>query len=326
MTTTKQFDFLNRLTSISSTTAVATISSSAYNCNSANQRTAMTNADGTFWIYQYDQLGQVISGKAHWPEGTPVPGEQFEYTFDDIGNRTRTAAGGDQWGRNLRYAAYGANPLNQYTNRTVPPAVDLLGSATNIARVTVNNQATYRHNDFFEFFLMTKGFNNCGGWDNLWRFDTYSGLGIVRHKVWLVQEVIGTSETYDCKGDPAQETVGFHWWEALKVVINSSSPSYTDHDAWPGHYPRTYGSKRVDVFSELLPHSSRFTKDIKRWGRSRRTGDMYRSETQPSWWPGPAIATAERHTSEVWNCCCPDITIPDWSPKHSGDPSQPPQP
>jgi hypothetical protein len=71
----------------------------------------------------------VISGKKYWSDGTPVAGQQFQYGFDDIGNRTSTAQGGDQWGANLRYASYGANSLNQYTNRTVPSYVDVLGSA-----------------------------------------------------------------------------------------------------------------------------------------------------------------------------------------------------
>ena len=59
--------------------------------NSANQRTRTTHADGSYWIYQYDTLGQVTSGKRFWPDGTPVAAQQFEYGFDDIGNR-QTAA------------------------------------------------------------------------------------------------------------------------------------------------------------------------------------------------------------------------------------------
>jgi len=31
--------------------------------NSTNQRTKMTLADGSWWEYRYDALGQVISGK-----------------------------------------------------------------------------------------------------------------------------------------------------------------------------------------------------------------------------------------------------------------------
>ena len=62
----------------------------------------------------------MTSGKKYWSDGTIVAGEQFTYAFDDIGNRTSTARGGDQTGSNLRSAAYYANALNQYTSRTIP--------------------------------------------------------------------------------------------------------------------------------------------------------------------------------------------------------------
>ncbi|MCI0540091.1 MAG: hypothetical protein L0Z50_33210 [Verrucomicrobiales bacterium] len=86
-------------------------------------------ADGSYWIYLYDTLGQVISGKRKWADHTPVAGQQFEYGFHDIGNRTSTKVGGDAAGANLRSATHTANNLNQYTSRTVPGAVDILGLA-----------------------------------------------------------------------------------------------------------------------------------------------------------------------------------------------------
>ena len=150
MTTTKTFDYLNRLTSISSSSpSSSSLSSFAYVYNSANQRTAVTNADNARWVYQYDALGQVISGKKYWSDGTPVAGQQFEYTFDDIGNRKTTRAGGSEYGTGLRSASYAANSLNQYTSRTVPGAVDIIGSANSNATVTVNNQPTYRKGEYF---------------------------------------------------------------------------------------------------------------------------------------------------------------------------------
>ena len=48
-------------------------------------------AVGSYWIYQSDTLGQVTSGKRFWADGTPVAGQQFEYGFDDIGNRQSAA-------------------------------------------------------------------------------------------------------------------------------------------------------------------------------------------------------------------------------------------
>jgi YD repeat-containing protein len=98
MTTTRSYDFLNRMTDIASRIGVATVSISAYAYNAANQRTAHTIADNARWVYTYDDLGQVISGKKYWSDGTPVAGQQFEYGFDDIGNRKQIKAGGDENG------------------------------------------------------------------------------------------------------------------------------------------------------------------------------------------------------------------------------------
>ena len=89
------------------------------------------------------------SGRKYWPDQTPVAGQQFEYTYDDIGNRTATKAGGDQNGANLRSASYSANNLNQYTNRTVPGAVDVMGVGFATNAVTVNGQTAYRKGEYF---------------------------------------------------------------------------------------------------------------------------------------------------------------------------------
>ena len=76
LTTTKTHDNLNRLSAINSSNGVAgVVSAHAYQLNSANQRTASTTAEGSYWVYQYDALGQVISGKKHWSDGTPVAGQ-----------------------------------------------------------------------------------------------------------------------------------------------------------------------------------------------------------------------------------------------------------
>ncbi|MDR3412851.1 MAG: RHS repeat-associated core domain-containing protein, partial [Formivibrio sp.] len=149
MTTAKQYDFLNRLTSIQSSAGAAPVASFNYQYNSANQRTQVTNADSSSWVYQYDSLGQVISGRKYWANGTPVAGQQFTYNFDDIGNRQASASGGDASGSNLRSANYAANNLNQYTSRDVPGYAPVLGSANANATVTVNLQRAVRQGNYF---------------------------------------------------------------------------------------------------------------------------------------------------------------------------------
>ena len=161
LVTTKTYDNLNRLANISSTKpGNVTVASFNYEFNQANKRTRTTLADSSYWLYQYDNLGQVTSAKKYWADGSPVPGEQLEYAFDNIGNRSTTKAGGDQAGQNLRSATYTANAVNQYSERTVPGAVDLIGSANPNATVTYNNGPVYRHGSFFE---KTVTLNNAAG-------------------------------------------------------------------------------------------------------------------------------------------------------------------
>jgi RHS repeat-associated protein len=96
---------------------------------------------------------QVISGKKYWSDGTPVAGQQFEYSFDDIGNRKETRAGGGGAGLNLRSASYSASALNQYTSRDVPGFVDIVGVANPGGAVTVNGNAAQRQGEYFHHAL-----------------------------------------------------------------------------------------------------------------------------------------------------------------------------
>src|SRR6059036_3346297 len=169
MTTTKPYDYLNRLLSISSSPSSSSSLpiNYAYAYNDANQRTRVALNDGSFWIYQYDALGQVTSGKKYFSDNTPVPGQQFEYGFYDIGNRTSTKAGGDQSGAGLRPASYTANSLNQYTSRTVPNAFDVLGIANVSSSVTVNSSAAdYRRGEYFQELVSVNN-SSTSVWQNV---------------------------------------------------------------------------------------------------------------------------------------------------------------
>jgi len=134
MTTSRQYDKLNRLQSVTDipvcSSGIADPKSYSYTYNDANQRIRTTLADGSYWVYLYDKLGQVVSGKRYWSDSTPVAGQQFEYGFDDIGNRTATKAGGDQNGEDLRPASYSNNLLNELTSRDVPNQFDVIGAAS----------------------------------------------------------------------------------------------------------------------------------------------------------------------------------------------------
>jgi hypothetical protein len=52
-----------------------------------------------------------------------VSGQNYGYAFDDIGNRRFTTQGGTTFVSSV----YTANLLNQYTQRTVPGVIEVMG-------------------------------------------------------------------------------------------------------------------------------------------------------------------------------------------------------
>ena len=142
LATSKVYDHLNRLKSISNVVGSQVVSSHAYTYNNANQRIRATLVDGSYWVYTYDERGQVIGGNHYWSDGQPVAGQQFGYEFDGIGNRIRTSTNG-------RTEEYAPNNLNQYTQKKVSGTADVIGTADPTATVTVNSQRASRHGAYF---------------------------------------------------------------------------------------------------------------------------------------------------------------------------------
>jgi YD repeat-containing protein len=216
MTTRKQYDYLCRLTSISSTPS----NSFSYLYNSANQRTMDRLADSSYWRYGYDPLGQVISGVKYWSDQTRVAGEQFGYTFDTIGNRTQTQAGGDQHGQNLRLASYTDNTLNQISSRTVPGYADVMGDglATNV--LTVNGTPAYRKNEYFRQQLSV---NNTSA--PVWEPVTVaaSGQSSVTGHVYVPQTP--ENYNYDADGNLLSDGRWNYAWDGENRLLNMTSLS-----------------------------------------------------------------------------------------------------
>lgn len=227
MTTTKSYDYVNRLTGISSTSAVAAVSF-AYAYNSANQRTRVDEADGSYWLYEYDSLGQVTSAKRYASGGYIVPGQQHEYTYDDIGNRKTAKSGGNQYGTSLRESTYGVNSLNQYTNRTVPGYIEVQGSAHASATVTVNNESTTRQGAYYRKELTV---NNAPSavWQSITNIAVLAGAGtngtdIVTTKTGnALLPKTPEGFTYDADGNLTSDGRFNYTWDAENRLLQVES-------------------------------------------------------------------------------------------------------
>ncbi len=84
----------------------------------------------------------LFHGKRHFSDSVPVGGKQWEYAFDQIGNRESTR---NSRGQNSITATYTANSVNQYTQRSVPGEIFATGTASNQATVTVREGTNTAH-------------------------------------------------------------------------------------------------------------------------------------------------------------------------------------
>jgi RHS repeat-associated protein len=224
MTTTRTHDNLNRLTLIQTSVGATPVKSFSYKYNLVNQRTNLAFLDNSFWEYKYDSLGQVSSAKHHLSAGLQMLGQQYEYGYDDIGNRKFAASGGNEWGR-LRYANYTANNLNQYTQRINPGEVDVTGAAALSATVTVNDFPTLRQGEYYWADVPTS--NHLGA-----RFLSLTNYGVINDGSQdLVSEVKGNllipagqeAFTHDFDGNLTVDSLWNYTWDAENRLIKMTT-------------------------------------------------------------------------------------------------------
>ena len=219
MTTRKTYDYLNRLTQVSSQPSASGLMPIAYNYsyNLANQRTRNSLADGSYWVYGYDWLGQATNACKYFADGTRVPGQQFHYRFDTIGNRIQTGNGGDASGENLRTAHYTANDLNQVIQRDVPGTNDILGAALAANPVTVNGRTASRKG---EYFWSDAGINNTA---------TPAWLGVTNISANAINQgnlfIAKTPEIffYDADGNLTNDGRWAYVWDAENRLIQMTA-------------------------------------------------------------------------------------------------------
>jgi len=226
MTTRREYDLLNRLRRVESlSTATNTLRLVFdYQYNQANQRRRIDNGDGTHWVIEYDDLGQVVGGKKYWPDGSAVPGQQFEYDFDDIGNRTAHRYGGDATGQSskLREVGYAANSLNQYTSRTNVSVVDLLGLATEGSVVTVggSTNGVYRRGEYFH----RAATNTANTWPSLTNVVSKLGTSVTNVGSIFIPPT-PEAFTHDADGNLTQDGRWDYTWDGENRLIQVESKS-----------------------------------------------------------------------------------------------------
>jgi YD repeat-containing protein len=265
------FDRLNRLQQVLNQPSAAgqPAERHAYTYNAAQQRIRDELADGSSWNWEYDRLGQVIGGRKSWPDGSPVAGQQFEYGFDDIGNRVSQKRGGDANGANLRSTTYVVNPLNQITSRTVVGSryLDLIGLAEPGTTVTAGGVTATRRGELWRAEL------NLGTGNPLWQSVniTTSDGGSLANALYRVPP---SSEvpTYDADGNLTADGLWTYTWDAENRLISMQSQALVP----------TAGRRKLDFEYDPL---------------GRRIGRIVSTGASGSWVP----TSTTRWLYEGWN-------------------------
>ena len=155
MTTEKTYDKLNRLKSITSTPSGSGQLPFAYaaSYNNLNQRIQTTLDDGSYWIYEYDNFGQLVYANKYFVDGTLIPGQNYGYSHSQIGNRINGGLSNvglnNVSGISYYYITNSIN-VNQYTRRLGPNGFGIMGIADADESVSINGEdPTYRRGEYF---------------------------------------------------------------------------------------------------------------------------------------------------------------------------------
>jgi hypothetical protein len=154
MNTAREYEYGFRLRMIDNKVKGKSISSHEYWYDDLNRRRRAHLQDNSFWKYEYNARNELVFAKRYWPDHELVAGQQFEFGYDNIGNRTEAKSGGDSNGQNLITVTNSINQLNQYTTNGVPDKVDVFGLVQSDASITVNgNAATTRKGEYYHYPL-----------------------------------------------------------------------------------------------------------------------------------------------------------------------------
>ena len=205
LVTTKAYDLLNRLSSISSKASPVDLPISyAYQYNPANQRTRVEESDGKHTLLTYDSLGQLTASNRKWGDGRSISGQNFEYQFDAIGNRKSSG------GRVSAESNYTVNRVNEYDSRTISDEVDIIGIANPTASVTVNSNTAIREGEYFHNEL---GVSNSGApaYPTVTVTSNYGGGASASGEIYVPKTPEVT--THDADGNLTQDGRWNYTWD-----------------------------------------------------------------------------------------------------------------
>lgn len=190
------------------------LTSHSYTYDSVNRRTQAQLEDGSTWAYGYNDRNELTNANRSWADRSAVAGQQYNYAYDNIGNRQSASYGGDTHGGNLQTISYTVNNLNQYTGILTPGEKEIIGVAYAINGVTVNGNQADRKGQYFH-----KEINVANSGQSVWQSVT-NVSGTYTNQGGLIFPANSQVLTYDADGNLSFDGIWSYQWDGENRLIS----------------------------------------------------------------------------------------------------------
>ncbi|HWB05276.1 MAG TPA: RHS repeat-associated core domain-containing protein [Verrucomicrobiales bacterium] len=223
LTQTRAYDDLHRLTGVTSQTpGPVDLAASSYTLDDAGRRSSTLLADGTWWKYTYDDHGQVLSAERRRMTGSSpnvsdpaVPGQQFAYGYDGIGNRVAAIQGGGVTD-DVEFD-YTPTTANQYSAITHTRTGIVTGLVDPSATVTVNSNAAARSGPWWAQSESTSTGSSAAWLD--FSIDATLGSSTDHADTQLLVPPSSVSPSYDADGNLTDDGLRTFTWDAENRLL-----------------------------------------------------------------------------------------------------------
>ncbi len=206
-----------------------TLSWVSYSHDRVGRRLSATREDRTKWSYSYNDRGEVTGASKALADATLLPGHQFTYQYDDIGNREIATYGGGIDGANPRTISYSPNALNQYTESDGGGSLPIIGLAPEDTNILVAHEiggtpkTTDREGPYFFAELIAE--DDDGQWREIYISDDAAiTADDQRGAQWI--EPFNPFYRYDADGNLVADSRWEYRWDANNRLVWMRTAEY----------------------------------------------------------------------------------------------------
>lgn len=229
ITTTLGYNNLLALNTLTVNHGAQGLDQLSYTLDSNDQVTKVVH-NGEPWNYALDASGQVYSAYKLTADGLAIPGFNYGFTYDTIGNVLTSTVGGLTGNQTtLTYP----NSRNEINSRTTPASIKVVGTANPQATISINDTPTTREHEYFMGELLVD--NSLQG-----VFISITNRGILHQgtndlqAISIIQRYVpqtGVSFQYDADGNLTSDDRWSYTWDinnrlsSVQSVVNTPVPA-----------------------------------------------------------------------------------------------------